>query len=187
MRYTCSSLLCSFLLLLWSSDLTAQLPHLDTAKSYLGVKERGNNRGDLIDRWNRAVRAPLGSPWCASYVSWCCTSGRVERPGVRSAWSRAFIVSYSIPANKVLTGEYTPQAGDIVIWRRSATAGHIGFVSQTWTRKAAKGWTIEGNTSSSSKGSQWNGGEVAQKWRSVNPFNHFRITHFTPVFYGSGR
>lgn len=185
MRSSCLSLLCSCLLLLSSSEVTNGQPHLDTARKYVGLIERTGNRGPHIDRWNRRVGAPLGSPWCASFVSFCLDAGGAHEPRTRSAWSRAFVGSGAIEASKVLSGEYTPQAGDIVIWRRSATAGHIGFVEKEWSR--ARGRTVEGNTSSGSVGSQWNGGQVAIRVRTVNLFSHFRITHFVPVRYAVNR
>jgi hypothetical protein len=41
------------------------------AKRYIGVTEKplGSNRGQTIDAWNLAVGAPVGSFWCASFVS----------------------------------------------------------------------------------------------------------------------
>ena len=180
MRSTCAFLLCSFLLLHSSSEALAQ-QHLLVANSFIGHTEHGNNRSAHIDRWNHAVSAPLGSPWCASFVSFCLAQGRVKAPKTRSAWSRAFVLRGSIPASRVLTGEYKVRQGDIIIWRRSATQGHIGFAKEDW--RAAKGATIEGNTSSGLKGSQWNGNGVFVRTRSISPFNHFRITHITPVSY----
>lgn len=180
MRSTCSYLLCSFLLLVSSSDATPQ-PHLDTARSYIGTREHGNNRGALVDRWNRFVRAPYGSPWCAAFVSYCLSAGNARSPRVRSAWSRAFTAHPAVSATAVLTGAYKVRAGDIIVWRRSATAGHIGFALENWKKHTGK--TIEGNTSSGQGGSQWDGGGVYIRTRSVSPYNHFRITHFVPVGY----
>ncbi len=180
MRFTCAFLLCSFWLLLSSSSLAGPA-HLDSATTYLGHVEHGNNRSGLIDRWNRAVGAPLGSPWCASYVAHCLAAGRARDPRVRSAWSRAYITARSIPAARVLSGAYKVRKGDIVIWRRSATQGHIGFAKEDWD--GAKGQTIEGNTSSGKVGSQWNGNGVYARVRTVSLYNHFRITHFTRVEY----
>ena len=180
MRSTCAYLLSSFLLLLWSSSSASQ-PHLEKAVTYLGHVEHGNNRSVLIDRWNRAVGAPVGSPWCASYVAHCLTSGGARDPRARTAWSRGYITSTSIPASRILTGAYRVRKGDILIWRRSATQGHIGFALEDWN--GAKGKTIEGNTSSGQVGSQWNGNGVYTRFRVVSPYNHFRITHVTPVRY----
>jgi len=44
---------------------------LDIANKYIGVTESpvGSNRGPLIDRWNMNAHAPIGSFWCASFVS----------------------------------------------------------------------------------------------------------------------
>lgn len=180
MRSTCAFLLFSFWLLHWSSNANAQ-QHLLIASSHIGHLEHGNNRSALIDRWNHAVGAPLGSPWCASFVSFCLAQGFVKGPATRSAWSRAFVLRSSIPASWVLSGQYQVRKGDIIIWRRSATQGHIGFAKEDW--RGSKGATIEGNTSSGLKGSQWNGNGVFARQRSISPFNHFRITHITPVTY----
>lgn len=44
---------------------------VDIALKYVGVTEEplGSNRGKLIDDWNVAVNVPVGSFWCASFVS----------------------------------------------------------------------------------------------------------------------
>lgn len=179
MRSTCAFLLCLCWLLLSSSS--AQ-PHVDTALRYIGTIEHGVNRGRLVDSWNRAVRAPMGSPYCASFVSYCLTASRARTPTVRTAWSRGFITAQSIPASKVLTGEYQIQKGDILIWRRTATQGHIGFAIVRWIR--VRGRSAEANTSPENvSGSQWNGGGVYARYRAVSLYNHFRITHITKVAY----
>lgn len=44
---------------------------VELASKYVGVTEEplGSNRGKLIDHWNTAVGVPVGSFWCASFVS----------------------------------------------------------------------------------------------------------------------
>jgi len=44
---------------------------IDIATRYVGVAESptGSNRGTQIDEWNTAVGVPVGSFWCASFVS----------------------------------------------------------------------------------------------------------------------
>lgn len=152
-----------------------------TAAKYLYVRE-SNNRSLEVDRWNSAVRAPLGSPWCATFVSGILTEAEATWPRTRTAWARGFLDRRtSKTANAVLTGVYAPRGGDIVIWTRrtrTGTAGHIGFV-ETW--RGRSGQTIEGNTSSGAAGSQWNGNGVYRRNRAVQPYSAFRIIGFTEV------
>jgi hypothetical protein len=44
---------------------------VELASKYVGVTEEplGSNRSKLIDQWNTAVGVPVGSFWCASFVS----------------------------------------------------------------------------------------------------------------------
>ncbi|MDE2127977.1 MAG: hypothetical protein KGJ62_15455 [Armatimonadetes bacterium] len=44
------------------------------AERYVGIREipAGSNRGEHIDRWNREVGNPIGSPWCAAFA--CCAA-----------------------------------------------------------------------------------------------------------------
>jgi hypothetical protein len=50
---------------------TAVRLFIDIAQRYVGVTEKplGSNRGVQIDQWNTAVGVPVGSFWCASFVS----------------------------------------------------------------------------------------------------------------------
>ena len=50
-------------------SLSKQL--IDIATRYVGVAETptGSNRGTQIDEWNTACGVPVGSYWCASFVS----------------------------------------------------------------------------------------------------------------------
>ena len=177
------SLWLSLLFSIWvlaSYDAHTQ-PHLDTARSYIGTREHGNNRGTLVDLWNRFVRAPYGSPWCASFVSWCLDVAHARSPRTRTAWSRGFVDESAIPAAMVLSGAVNIEPGDILIWRRSPSLGHIGFSSSHWKR--AKGRSVEGNTSNGLSGSQWDGGGVYERSRLINLYDHFRITHIRKVKY----
>lgn len=118
--------------------LCSYAPHVDTALRYVGTREtHGPNRSPVIDRWNRAVGVPLGSPYCASAVSaWLQSSGnRVIL--LRSARARSFAnLPNAIPAKRVITGQYKPRRGDIVVWTRSG--GGISASSKR-TGKGRKG------------------------------------------------
>ena len=98
---------------------------------------------------------------------------------MKSALARAFINRKSIKARDVLLGIIKVPSGSLVIWGKGTTIyGHIGFTDGIWYKK---GKTVEGNTSSNNKGSQSNGDCVANKNRTIQPYNYFRITHFTVI------
>lgn len=147
------------------------LRHLRIASSYVGLRELSPNRHPVIDRWNTQVGAPLGSPYCASFVSFVLDSSTAKYPPIRTARSRAF-VRYGIPIDRA-----DIRVGGIFVWIRKG-GGHIGFVRGYYK----SGWrTIEANTSSGRYGSQYNGDGVWERIRYYEPFNTFRITHYVPV------
>lgn len=156
--------------------------HIRIAATYLNTIEKPNNRGRLIDTWNRAVHAPLGSPYCASFVSWCLSQSGAMLPAVRSASSRAFVTKQSIPILSATQQQL--QGYPVIVWVRRG-GGHVGFIRRS--QRNGMLTTIEANTSSGNKGSQWNGGGVWQRNRRLkqiaSPYNVFRATHITPVKY----
>lgn len=169
------------LLFLWSIPTTAAEPlHLQIARSYVGVTERGgNNRGPEVKAFLASVGLDQGYAWCAAFTSFCLTEADVEYPTKRTAGARNFISKRSVKAVDVLRGKATVEPGWLVIWGKgNSWAGHIGFVTK-WGKKS--GTTIEGNTSSGRAGSQRDGDGVYERTRSIQPGNYFRITHFEPV------
>jgi len=179
MRYFCLALLFWFL----PQYSALSQPHLDTAKSYIGVKElTGKNDGQAVEKFLKSVGRKKGDHWCAAYVSYCLIVNKVKYPVKMSGLARAFKTKSSINAIDVLTGRYSIPAGTIIVWERGNTiTGHTGFViKQTGKNKFV---TVEGNTSSGVKGSQNNGDGVYKRTRSIEPANYFRITAFTLVKY----
>lgn len=177
-----SVIACICLVTLLSLPLRSQEHRLlKIALGFEGVTEVGDNRGYWIDKWNRNAKAPLGSSYCASFVTYVLDSVQAYEPTVRSALAQNFITKKSIPASKVVVG-YTIPEGSIVVWKRGNTIyGHVGFTTKHW--KGATGNTIEANTSSGLRGSQYNGDGVYQRVRTISPDDFFRITHFTLVRY----
>ncbi len=147
------------------------------AYGFVGTKEVGNNGGYWVTRFLKSVGLRPGNPWCAAFVSFCLDSAGVKSLRTRSGLARHFITkNKTIRATKVIQSGMKIPTGSIVVWRRGNTiSGHVGFVDQ-WTGNS--GTTIEGNTSSGRSGNQWNGGGVWHRRRTINPYNHFRITDF---------
>lgn len=151
------------------------------AQQYVGITEQKPNRGPQIDKWNTHAGVPLGSSYCAAFISFVLDSANVEYPTVRSALAQKYITDKSIKATDVLAGYQEIPAGYLVIWKKGGTwMGHIGITASKWENNI--GLTIEANTSPTNKGDQRNGDGVWKKQRRIDPTAYFRITHFTPVY-----
>ena len=169
-----------FLTLSSLPSLSQQLRHVDIALAYEGHEEVSYNSSPFIDHVLRKMKIPQKSSYCAAFVAFCLDSAQVKQPTTRSGMAQAYITKKSIPASKVLRREVTIPAGSIVIWKRGTTpSGHAGFTTLSWS--GVEGYTIEANTSSGLKGSQYNGDGIYQRKRSIQPAAAFRITHFTIV------
>lgn len=139
------------------------------ALRWVGTREEGSNRGRWIDSFNAKVGAPYGSPYCASFVYWVLDSIQWE-PRLRTAWSRAY-VSVGVPIG--LARGYGVEG--LLIWLRRG-GGHIGFIVRN--RGDWEWETVEANTSSGARGSQYNGDGIYRRVRRYEPFSTFRITHY---------
>lgn len=161
---------------------TALMPaHLEIAISYVGITETAPNSGPAIDDFLRHVGHRPGAPWCAAFVSHTLSAAGAQAPATRTALASRFIDRTSIDAKHVLRGTYDPSPGDIVVWRRGDTVfGHVGLLVSS-SRSALR--TVEGNTGPEGGGPDG----VWERWRTISPGNHFRITHFTPVSYAARR
>lgn len=138
---------------------------VDIARKYIGTTEQpiGSNCGPLIDRWNTNVNAPIGSYWCASFVSgvaleWESKSG-LDWPICLSADCDVWLAV----AKKYGILHRSPQAGDLMLLVKTLSNGrqdafHIGIVEGKDEGTIWK--SIEGN--SNDDGSR-NGYEVAHR------------------------
>lgn len=184
MRY--SWLLLLLFLVFLFSDLNAQ-PTLDTAKTYVGVKElTGHNDGPEVEKFLRSVKLPKGTAWCAAFVSYCLYQSKAIAPKkyARTGLARDFATKVDgtkvVSSEEVLRGTITIPKGSILVYEKQNTIfGHTGFVLEDWKGKTGK--TIEGNTSSGVSGSQSDGNGVYIRTRSINPANYFRLRYFTYV------
>jgi len=161
-------------------ELTTNDRAILIAEDHIGLTEdNGSNRSAHIDKWNSRLQLPMGSSYCASFVSFVLDSAGAVSPAIRTGVAQKFITRQSITASQVLNGRVVP-AGSIVIWKRGDTwMGHVGITTKDWT--GISGETIEANTSPSDAGSQSNGDGVYRKQRKISPTAYFRITHFTLV------
>jgi len=163
--------------------------HLAIARRYAGqVREvGGNNRGPEINQWLRAVGVSPGQPWCGAFVAAMLRAaeqqtGATISPPVRSALARSYIGRRSvIEATEVRRGTRAAPIGASPVWQRGATRkGHIGFTNASW--RGPTGITIEGNTSSGTRGSQADGDNVYCRHRLID-FGYFRLRWFVCYRY----
>lgn len=138
---------------------------ISIAEKYIGVTEQpvGSNCGPMIDRWNALVNAPVGSFWCASFVSGIASEWE-NKSGLD--WPLCFSADCDVwlaQAKKFGVLHKSPMAGDLLLLVKTFGDGrqdafHIGVVegqdeNGTWK-------SIEGN--SNNDGSR-NGYEVAHR------------------------
>lgn len=165
---------------------TSKFPlHLKYAMQYLGTHEGTNNSGNFVDYVLEAVNIKANShaSWCAGFVARMMKLAKVTYPTKFSALAQAYIdKTKSIKAYDVWCGKITLKDGwYLVIWKKGNTiSGHIGFLI---VQDGKLFYTIEGNTSSGTGGSQDNGDMVAFRTREIQPYAYMKIVYFTPILY----
>ena len=136
-----------------------------------GVKENNGNN-DSIDIRRYKHGAVNSAQWCAYFTSYCC-----EQAGAKPfsyTGSSQSIKNQAISAGHYAqknTG-YTPKPGDLAIWTKSSSTGHVGVVEKVYADGSFD--TIEGNSSNrvkrnhyssqSSVGSTFNGFVKMNEW-----------------------
>lgn len=106
-------------------------------------------------------------PWCMAFCCWVMNEAGASHLfyGGKKTASCGELKKYAINHNQWVASNY--EVGDLVMmsFNGKAHPQHVGFIT------AVKGntiYTIEGNTSFDDKGSQSNGGAVAEKQRSLS-------------------
>jgi peptidoglycan hydrolase-like protein with peptidoglycan-binding domain len=139
---------------------------VDVALSKIGVAEDPPESNIVeFSKWYG-----VNGPWCAMFVTWCAVQ----------AGSKSFVKgkTYSYCPNVLrdaqtksngLSITTTPVKGSVVLfdWQKDGVPDHIGLFIKWADKEKTSFYAVEGNTSSSEKGSQSNGGQVAQRLRYV--------------------
>ena len=105
-------------------------------------------------------------PWCGSFVMWCANEAGIKVPN--TVYTPGGAAAFK-KAGQWIDGDVAdPEAGDVAYFDFPSDGvdriSHVGIVAVD--NGDGTVWCIEGNTSSSEKGSQRNGGEVAKKLRA---------------------
>jgi hypothetical protein len=143
---------------------------LNLASVYVGVKESGPNRGELVEEFQKAVDGVAqGEPWCAAFVCWLIK--RVEDIySIKSQFAFSEAVWEIWKRNKAKKVILVPKPGCFVCFARPG-GGHIEVVEKVERSVPMKGafvlHTIGGNTSSGEAGSQADGDGVYRRTRVI--------------------
>jgi hypothetical protein len=148
------------------------------ATKEIGTVEEGNN----LTKYG-AFTKHNGQPWCGSFVMWCANEVKQKMPNV--VWTPGGVEAFKGTGgwSNALTAK--PKAGDIVFFdfvEGGAPVEHVGIVVKDNLDGTVT--TIEGNTSPEhkAKGSQANGGEVAQRIRAYKKDNKRKLPAFIVGF-----
>ncbi len=114
---------------------------LEFARKHLGVRESGENRGALVDRWNRAGGSPLGSAWCGNFMNACLVSAGFPS----ETWMArcAFIEGHARTGQGGWEWTSSPRPGDLALFTVNNAPNHVGMVESVAADVVV---TIEGNT-----------------------------------------
>ena len=128
--------------------------------SQIGVKEVGENRGPMVNKYLKSVGLGPGYYWCAAFVRWSFDSAKIKT--TITAWSpTAENKKHFIYKNRILLEE--PKPGDVVCfyYENLGRIGHTGFYDSRLNQSIYK--SVEGNTS---EGGSRNGDGIYIKYRS---------------------
>ena len=138
---------------------------IEIAKKYVGVTEYPQNSNNVIFNTKFYGREVSGAnyPWCCAFIWYIHNEAGVD---IKKTASCAELGTWFKNKGKFKTS--APKVGDIVFFKFSGSSrwtNHVGIVVEVGNGYIK---TIEGNTSSDEKGSQSNGGMVAERKRKLN-------------------
>ena len=136
------------------------------ATRWIGVTERGENQGEMVNAFQRAVNPESrgGEAWCADFVDYCVEKamdsgmlvddvvprdprdGLIDKTFVPSESVLKMVESYEREGHEIL---FKPQMGHIVCWHRGKEGsglGHCGIVNGIISGDDHLFTSIEGNS-----------------------------------------
>jgi len=151
---------------------------LAVAQKEVGTVETGNN----LTKYGEFTKHN-GQPWCGSFVMWCAAQVKQQMPNV--VYTPAGVSGFQGIGAWANAATAKPKPGDIVFFdfvEGGAFVEHVGIVVKDNLDGTVT--TIEGNTSPEhkTKGSQANGGEVAERIRAYKKDNKRKLTAFIVGF-----
>jgi len=151
---------------------------LAVAQKEVGTAETGDN----LTKYGEFTKHN-GQPWCGSFIMWCAAQVKQQMPNV--VYTPAGVSAFQGIGTWANAATAKPKPGDIVFFdfvTGGAPVEHVGIVVKDNLDGTVT--TIEGNTSPEhkTKGSQANGGEVAERIRAYKKDNKRKLTAFIVGF-----
>lgn len=151
---------------------------LKVASAEVGTAETGQN----LTKYGKFTKHD-GQPWCGSFIMWCANEVKQKMPNV--VWTPGGVTAFQGMGAWSNGATAKPKPGDIVFFdfiEGGAKVEHVGIVVKDNLDGTIT--TIEGNTlpEKKAKGSQANGGEVAQRIRAYKKTNKKNLTSFVVGF-----
>jgi hypothetical protein len=148
------------------------------ATKEIGTVETGNNHTKY-----GVFTKHDGQPWCGSFVMWCAAQVKQAMPNC--VYTPAGVSAFQGMGAWTNAATAKPKPGDIVFFdfvEGGAPIEHVGIVVKDNLDGTVT--TIEGNTSPEhkTKGSQANGGEVAERIRAYKKDNRRKLPTFIVGF-----
>lgn len=152
---------------------------VEVARRFVGVKEKGDNRGELVELFQKAVDGKAqGESWCMCFVQYCILE--VER--TNAVKSKVFKSEHCLTVWNKSPKELRlkePEAGCLIIWQFDNTSnGHVGIVTKVNKNTVE---TVEGNTGDGSGVVREGDGVYARK-RSKLGSQKMKILGYLKVF-----
>lgn len=149
------------------------------AEFFVGVREEGENRGPVVEQFQKAVDGKAsGEPWCMAFQMFLkkevervfkFQSPLFESESCMEVWTRS-------PDHCRLA---TPDIGTLMIWQvNKSHAGHVELVTEVHQNGV---FTVGGNTSNS-ESVEREGEGVFSKFRSFDSTPNFALVGFLRVF-----
>lgn len=155
---------------------------IEIANEFVGTKEKGQNRGGIIDLIQRDFGL-RGLPYCVMFILFCfkkaCKELGLSYLFLHTA-STQTLFRWAKKKGITYTDIDLIKPGDIVVWRKFMLwKGHAALVTSPlltpYNDKAFQ--TIEGNTSNSTYGLQRDGDGIYKRVRYANKLS-FKVDNF---------
>ncbi len=130
-----------------SSDKAEQAAQIAEQELAKGVREdNGNNDSVDIRRYKKGAKN--SNQWCGYFTSYCFGDGQGSDNRETFGYTGS---SQEIKRKAINAGHYakknsgyTPKRGDVAMWTKTASTGHVGIVTQVYADGSFD--TIEGNS-----------------------------------------
>lgn len=129
---------------------------------------KGSNRGPLVDTMLTTAGVPVGNPWCAAAIFYCCLETGLYKktelprgPAAVRNWHK-----YFLNKKRVHSDPSQAKRGDLALWLNENGTGHIMAVNEV-KKVPLFGWYIRTSEGNGNEEGSREGYKALKKWRRV--------------------